>query len=598
MSWAAPELLLLLWAAPLLLLGLWLALRARRRVLGRLGPLVDQLSSEGSGRLHRRRLLLLLGALVLGVVALAGPRWGYRWEELKREGLAVVVVLDVSSSMAATDVSPSRMERARRKVLDLADMLAGDRVGLVLFAGGAYPRMPLTLDYDALRTIARDSDTTTITAQGSDIGAAIDAAVRLLGGKEGEADQAILLISDGEDQVGDAVAAAERAAASGVHIYALGVGTPDGAPIPLAEGGFKKDRSGGVVLSRLDEDTLKAVARAGSGAYARASAGAGDLRLLYEDEIRGKLQTAEQGARREKIWDERYQWPLAVALLLGVVGVSLRPGPIRLRGGGAALLLLPWLFLAPVMAADPEVDRLMAEHVERPDDLALAERLGGALYKSGDYAAAEEVFDSVAARSPDPAQRARARYNSGLSAYKGGRLTEAVEDWQGVLEQAPEHAPAKQNLEAARKELAARLQRQPPQQQPQDQQGDPGDQGEQQDQQPQEQQDSGQQPEEQGQQEPRSESEPRADQGQQPQRETPESDGTREPGEPGEPGEADTAPPEEGTAEGAGDTGEAEGEPTRPGSISAGEADRLLEGVEEGDPRVVVSPRGRGGNDW
>lgn len=631
MTWATPDLLLLLWGLPLLLIGVWLALRGRKRALKALGTLVDGLSSRGAATLHAWRLALMLLALTLGVVALAGPRWGFRWEDLEREGLSLVVVLDVSSSMDATDVSPSRMERARRKVMDLADMLEGDRVGLVIFAAGAYPRMPLTLDYDALQQMARESDSSTLKAQGSDLGAAIDTAAALLGHGDSAADKAILIVSDGEDQIGDAEEAAKRAADAGVHIYALGVGSDQGAPIPLAEGGFKKDRDGTLVLTKLHEDTLKAVAQAGAGAYVRASAGAGDLRQLYEDEIRGKLQSAEQGARREKIWDERYQWPLGLGFLLAVAAAMLRPGPLRLRGGGVAALLLCVLAL-PARAADapkpatstagapanPEVDNLTKAHVEHPDDMGVAERLGGALFKAGDYTRAEDVLTGVAEHSKDPDQAARARYNAGLAAYKNGRLTEALDDWKQVLGDHPDHEASKQNAEAVQKEIAARLQQQ--QQKQQQQQGGQNQQNQQQQdqqsQQDQSQQDQSQQQQQSQQDQSQQQQQAQQDQSQQDQaqqqqqnqqnqqNQAPESDGTRKATQQDTGQTTDQAQAQ--ATQGGDDTGQqqqAQGEDQDdkgqlPGTISAQEASRMLDGVQEGDPRVTVNPRSRGGKDW
>lgn len=606
MSWGRPELLYLLWGAPLLLLGVAFALRARRRALASLGALVAGLAGPSAERLHRRRLLGWVVVATLTVLALGQPRWGYRWQELKREGVALVVVLDVSASMNAADVSPSRMERASRKVLDLLDLLAGDRVGLVLFAAGAYPRVPLTLDYDAVRQIVRDSDTQSLGAQGSDLGAAIDEAGKLLASAEG-ADKAILVISDGEDHVGEGLNAAKRASEAGVHIYTLGVGTPDGAPIPVEGGGFKNDPSGQVVLSRLDEDGLKAIAAAGAGAYARAGAGAADLRALYEDEIRGKLATAEQGSRRDRVWDERYQWPLGVALVLGVLLSGMRARP-----AAAALLLAAALVAgAPARAGDAEVERLTALQLQNPGDLHVSEQLGEALFKAGDYARAEEVLRGVAERSDDAAQRARARYNEGLAAYRGGRLHRAVEDWQQVLKDQPDHKPAAQNISSVQKELQMRMQQQQQNQQNQQNQQDPtsqdpqaqNQQNSQQDGQPQDpQQAQGEQQNQQNQQNP-SDPQQQAQDGSQ-DRQAPPSDGTREERQPAtaaaddtgaadageqaqaEQGQADSGQPQDGQAE------------PKPGKLSAEAAERLVDGLEEGEPRVVVDPKRRGGKDW
>ena len=339
MNWGSPSWLDLLWAVPVLVALLGLALRRRATLLARLGGLASERVSRRARAVHRARAALWLGGMVMGLLALAQPRWGFRWQELKREGLDIVVVLDVSASMDAEDVSPSRMERARREVLDLTDLLAGDRVGLVVFAGGAYPRMPLTLDYGVLQHQIRDSDSGTLVAQGSDMGAAISMAASLLGPK-GAADQVILLISDGEDHVGEAVFAAQSAAAAGIHLYTMGVGTSEGAPIPLSEGGFKKSASGEVVISRLDSSLLREIAREGRGAYVQSGASNRDISAIYLEEIRGQLQGAEQGVRRERIWDVRFAWPLSAAIVLLLLGTVIRPGPLRLPGVALAMVFV------------------------------------------------------------------------------------------------------------------------------------------------------------------------------------------------------------------------------------------------------------------
>ena len=238
MTWGETSWLVGLWGLPVLAVLVWLALRRRAQALALLGPLIGAEVGVNSRSRAMRRLVLLLTSLVLVLVALAQPRWGFRWEELKQEGTSVVVVLDTSLSMDAEDVSPSRMERAHREVSDLAGMLQGDRVGLVLFAGGAYMRMPLTTDYEALRNMVRQTSTTSLRSQGSDLGAAIRMATRVVGQGD-EADRAMIIISDGEDQNGQAEAAAREAKEAGVHIFAVGIGTDEGAPIPLAAGGFK-----------------------------------------------------------------------------------------------------------------------------------------------------------------------------------------------------------------------------------------------------------------------------------------------------------------------------------------------------------------------
>ncbi|MCB9781036.1 MAG: VWA domain-containing protein [Alphaproteobacteria bacterium] len=647
-SWGRPQALIWLWGlAPLALFALW-ALRSRRRALDRLALAGVHVASRALG-VARGRVGLSLVGLALCLLALAQPRYGYQWRELQQEGRALVVILDVSRSMDAQDVSPSRMERARRELIDLAERLRGDKIGLVLAAGGAYPRMPLTLDYDAFVQIVRDSDSGTLRAQGSDLGRAIEVAQKTLG-PAGEADRAILIVSDGEDHVGKARAAAQAAADDGVRIYALGVGTTEGAPIPEPTlpggrgGGFKKDAGGSVVLTRLDRDLLADLARIGGGGYADSVAGTSDTQALYTDGILGALQAAVQGTRREKVWTERYQWPLGLGLLLLAIAAGLRPPRARRAAPVAAVALLLLLPLSG-RAADPpatpqaRVDALLAEQADHPGDLDIAERLGEALFRAGDYNRALDVLTAVAEQSDDPAQQARARYNAGHAAYQGGRLIEAADAWNQAAQLDPEDQDAAANAQAVQEEIARRLQQQPPEQDPSGEQQDgeqqdgeqqDGEQqdGEQQDGQQQDgqQQDGEQQDGEQqdGQQQDGQQQDGEQQDGQQQdgQQQPPESDGSREaqPGEDdpaqGEPGQAepptaaqagegqDSGAAQQGEIQAAGEQGDTGGEPgdaaeaSRPGSVSEQEADRMFDSAEEGSPRVVLDPASQGGKDW
>ncbi len=592
LTWGDPAMLRWLWVLPVVAVLQWLALRSRRQAMGALGALVERRTSAHVQRVHRLRAVLLFGVLTLSILALARPQWGYRWQELRQEGLSLVVAMDVSRSMDAADVSPSRLERAQREVQDLAGLLSGDRVGLVLFAGGAYAQMPLTLDYVTLSRMARAATSDTLRAQGSDLGAAIDKAVEILGAGEA-ADRAIILLTDGEDQVGEGPDAAARAAEKGIKLFTIGIGTPDGAPIPMRAGGFKKDPAGKVVISRLEEEALQELAQVGQGAYVRSVAGGADMRAIYLDEIRGKLQVSEQGVRREKIWTERYQWFLGAAFALLVLSGLLRPGPLRLQLAGL-LLAAGLLGGRPALASD--LDDLIAAQVEDPDDLALAEQLGGALHAAGRYEEAAETFAMVADRSPDDAQRLRARYNAGLARYHAGELTAAVEDWQRVLQRDPEHAAAQQNVAAVQAEIAARLNEPPPQD---------GEDGEPQDGEPQDGEDGAAPQDGEDGESQDSESQDSESQDSESQDSEPQDGTTGTPPEAGDTGTPEQLQPQDGAL---GDTGAPDGEPeglasqAQPGAsageMSAAAAARLLDSVEEGTPRVQVDPGSRGGNDW
>lgn len=494
MTWARPELAWLLLLVPaVLLVGVW-AERRRRRDLALLAAIEKQAALVGASVVRARTAqvaLAVLATLAL-VVAALGPRLGFEWQQQSVEGVSIVVVLDVSRSMDARDVSPSRMEVARREVTDLVGLLRGDAVGLVVFAAGPYVRIPLTIDYDTFLWALQDSSSDTIRAQGSSLAGALSAATGLLEKASGSG-KAIVLVSDGEGHDSSAAldTALEAVRAADVRVYALGVGDPSGAPIPLASGGFKKDLAGNVVVSRLDEAALKRVAAATGGAYVRAVASDEDVRALYVGEIRGKLDAAERGVRREKLWHERYQWPLAVGLLamvgsalLGVGRGRRRRGANTAAGAAAALLLTVGAIWAPPAHAGAREDGLRAlaaqewsraaellgqARVEDPGDVTLSRALGEALYRAGRYREAEQLFRTLATTDPD--NRAVHLHNAGNAAYRGGRLADAARAFREAAAADPNLVAAQKNATAVEKEIAARTSPPPPEDPNQGEQG-------------------------------------------------------------------------------------------------------------------------------
>ena len=312
MTFAKGVYLHLLWLLPLLLLlTLWSRRRSRRDHRALFGSSIGQdVAPEDLWRRRAWRSFLVFLGLSLAVVAMAQPRWGHSWKEQEVTGLEIIVALDVSRSMDAQDVDPSRIERARRETLDLIEAMPSSRIGLVLFAGGAYPRMPQTLDHQALRGILSRTDTQTIRAQGSSIGAALKEARGLMD-LDRKADRAVLLLSDGENWDRGLQEETAALAQAGIRVYSVGIGTLAGAPIPKPGGGFKTNMSGEVVLSQLNESALKEVASATEGAYVQSVGGAGDTREVVSA-LNLQLARSAQGQQREKVWQERYQWPLGL----------------------------------------------------------------------------------------------------------------------------------------------------------------------------------------------------------------------------------------------------------------------------------------------
>ena len=313
----------LLALVPLLALFLVWAFRARRRALARFAalPLAERLTDLVRPVARRWKAVLTVAVVLFATLALAQPRWGFEWHEVKRKGVDVFVLLDVSRSMLTEDVRPNRLAQAKFAVQDLLDKLRGDRIGLIAFAGTAFVQCPLTIDYEAFRLTLKDADPNVIPRGGTAISAAIRTALKAFEAGEGR-DHAIVLITDGEETEGDALAAAEEAAKAGVKIFAIGVGTAEGELIPVREEGkpmeFVKNQQGEVVKSRLDEETLKQIALKTGGIYVRSAPGDFGIDTIYDKGIE-QLQRKEYEARLQKRYFEQFQWPLGIALALFVV---------------------------------------------------------------------------------------------------------------------------------------------------------------------------------------------------------------------------------------------------------------------------------------
>ncbi len=258
---------------------------------------------------------LLLGAIACLFAALARPQAGFRWEEVKRRGIEVVFAVDTSKSMLTPDVKPNRLTRAKLAVDDFVSHLNGDGVGLIAFAGNAFLQCPITLDYDAFRESLNALDTNIIPRGGTDIASAIQETQTALQNRAGS-DKILVLLTDGEDLEGNALTAAKAAAKEGLKIYTLGVGSTSGELIPISAeegGGFVKDDAGQFVKSRLDEPGLKAIADATGGRYAALGAQGEGLETIYKEAL-APLAKHDLASRQQKIYTERYQWPLGAAL--------------------------------------------------------------------------------------------------------------------------------------------------------------------------------------------------------------------------------------------------------------------------------------------
>ena len=335
MSWHSPHLLSLLVLVPLLAAALFWGFRMRMRAAERFGSeaaLAKLRVGRSSGLRAARAVILLLG-LTLIIVALARPQYGSRTRMLRKRGVDVVLALDFSKSMLARDVRPSRIERAKAEITAFLDELAGDRVGIVAFAGETM-EFPMTIDYAAAALFFRDLGPYDMPVGGTAIGRALTAAKRLLergatptagdaaDKKEQGRSRVVVLMTDGEDHEGDPVAAAEELAQIGARIHVVGIGTRSGEPIPTyaedgTETGYLRDQDGNPVLTSLSRDNeaqLKKIASVGSGKYF--AAGRGSVGM---DQIRSEIRRMKQSelqARKITVHEERYAGVLLLGFLL------------------------------------------------------------------------------------------------------------------------------------------------------------------------------------------------------------------------------------------------------------------------------------------
>ena len=508
-QWAQPGALTVLWVAvPLLALLLWRAQRLRWRALeafvgaGLLGSLAPHLD----WRRDRRRALLVVGGLGLVIVAAARPRFGQGQELYQSHGADIVVALDVSASMMAQDAAPSRLEAAKREVRGVLQMARGDRVALVISSDRAHLICPLTMDMGAARMFLDAVDQRICTAGGTALRPALEQAERALRRAQ-EGTRAVVLVSDGEDWGPDAGQAARGLAEKGIRVYAVGIGTAQGAPVPAYDlitgemAGFKRDAQGQVAVSRLQEDTLRELARAGKGRYV--AGGTSDLGMAT---VYHALTGAESGRARTYRFAthvERFQWPLAAGLALLVLesllataspvrGRRLRWAPFgnRHKAPGLLLVLLGWLSLSGFALFQSagglcaKGNRLYEKRnfeaalhcYERALALepgnAIAEfNAGDALFSSKQPEKALRRFESAASHAEQDLLRGYAHYNAGNSQVALQDWDQAIEAYRKALRINPDDSAAKHNLELAQrtKQQQQQNQGQQGQQQPEQQ---------------------------------------------------------------------------------------------------------------------------------
>ena len=294
---------------------------ARKRALRRFGneEILKFLMPFTSKSRPMFKFFTLMLALAFVIVGIARPQYGSKLKKVKREGIELVIALDVSNSMMAEDIQPNRLERAKLAISRLVDKLKDDKIGLIVFAGDAYTQLPITTDYNSAKLFLNAVNTQIVPKQGTAIGAAIELAMRSFT-PDSKANKAIIVITDGENHEDDAVAAAKSAVENGMVVHTIGMGLPQGSPIPVLRNGAKeylKDNSGNVVITKLDETKLEQIAAAGDGVYVRANNAQVGLNTLF-DEI-NKLDKTELESLVYSDYEDQFQYFFAIAMILIVL---------------------------------------------------------------------------------------------------------------------------------------------------------------------------------------------------------------------------------------------------------------------------------------
>jgi Ca-activated chloride channel homolog len=317
---AHSEYLYALYLIPIIIVLIWFSIRKQNQLLEKFANLKLHkilFPLRSSVKVFLKNGLIVLSVVLL-IFALANPQIGSKVEEVKQVGIDVYILLDVSLSMKAEDIKPSRLEKAKHEISKLIQKLNGDRIGLIVFSGKAFIQFPLTTDYSAAHLFLSAVSVKSVPQPGTAIGPAIQLAMNSFK-KDEETQRAVVIITDGEDHEGELDSVLEEANNLGVKIYAIGLGSPQGVPIPIYNSagrqiGYKKDRNGNVVLTKLDERTLQDITEKGNGEYYRGSNSDDELEMIYDD--LASLEGSEFGATKITEYEDRYYYFLIPAILI------------------------------------------------------------------------------------------------------------------------------------------------------------------------------------------------------------------------------------------------------------------------------------------
>ncbi len=417
-----PIYLYLLAVIPVLALVRWLLERKQHKRLRKFGDpeLLSQLMPDVSRWRPAAKFWTLEAALALLIVMIARPQMGTRISHDKRTGIETIIAMDISNSMLAEDVTPSRLDRTKMMVENLVDNFTDDKIGLIVFAGDAFVQLPITSDYVSAKMFLSDIHPSLMATQGTDIATAINMATNSFTQQQGVG-KAIIVVTDGEDHEGGALEAAKDAKKKGMRVYVLGVGSPNGAPIPLGNGNYMKDRTGNTVMTKLNEEMCRQVAEAGGGAYIHVDNNSNAQQQL--DNELSKLTKKEMQSTIYSDYDEQFQAFGIIALILLIIEICIldRKNPLARRiniFGRRQRTATVLLLLFAATAAVAQTDR---QYVTS----------GNKLFRNGQFDQAEVAYRKAIEKNP---RNPQAHYNLGNALMAQKKDSAAVQSLQKSTE--------------------------------------------------------------------------------------------------------------------------------------------------------------------
>ncbi len=510
-----------LWVIPVLLVFFLWFMHWKRSTLRKYGEFVviSRLIPDMSKARHWFKFAVLILALAFIIVGIANPQIGSQLEKEERKGVDIIIALDVSNSMLAEDIRPNRIERARQAVSRFIDRLSDDRIGLIVFAGRAYPLLPLTSDYAAAKMFLANATTDIVPVQGTSIADAIDLAIRSF--PQGPQGKALVIITDGEDHEGNVIEKTEEARNRGITVHTIGIGSVQGVPIPLYRNnvrvGFRTTRDGQTVMTRLNETMLQQIAAAGNGVYVRATNAQFGLSRIF-DEI-NRMEKGEFEAKAFAEFESRFYYFLYLALILLIIELIVFERSSRWLRKFSRFVPVLLIFMSFDVQAQTEnkiirrgnkaFENEKFQEAELHYRRALEENdnnfrgnfnLGNSIYKQGYYDEAARAFQRAIANQTDKKELSKAFYNFGNSLLMNQQIPESIEAYKNALRLNPSDDDARHNLVYA-KDLLEQQEQQPQQQQDGEQSDDDNNQEEDSTDQQQEQDEQQQEPKEQEQQE-------------------------------------------------------------------------------------------------